>query len=122
MSQLFAAFRSVPEPVHILQGDTAAASANVIAPVAIDWSDSTSADPAYTPGTIALSAYGGKTYDATTAVWLLVAVKEQSAPYLVKESDYASMDTVLAGAGLSGPLWALWRRIEGGVPLPIPQV
>lgn len=118
--QVFCAFRSVPEPVTVHRPDTPNAYATVIAGVGLPWTGFT--EESYFPDTTAISAYGGHEFDSTLFVWLLVGVRGQAAPFLVKEQDYDNMDSVLTAAGVASPQWALWRRIEGGVPLPIPQV
>lgn len=112
--QEFVTIRTVPKPFALDGGGTATARVRLTAAAVSVWSDGT-IDPAWKAGTTALSAYGGSAVDTTMLVWVVLAIKGNLIPYLVKEADVfaSAVDAVLTGAGLTGAIWALLARVDG---------
>lgn len=114
MPQLFCAPTSVPEPYKVQGGHTTTTAVQVTDTLALVWSDSTT-------GTIAIgkaiSVYGGTAVDSTINDYLLVLVKGNPLPYLVKQQDRPNIDTLVG----SSPSWAATHLLINGRLMPIPQ-
>lgn len=121
--QGFLTLRSVAKPFSVHQGGSTASTVTVDSLSTPVWSDGTVDAPyAATKPLGAISLYGGSTIDTSAFIWLLLALKGITQPVLLKEADFATVDTVLTSAGYSGATWGLLARIDGASIEKVPQV
>ena len=107
MAQSFCVLRAMPRPFTLYMGGSPTTSVEVSSQVLVVWADATIDTWAATNPVLATNAYGGNLFDTTALAWLLVALKGVAAPAVLKEMDFGTIDTVLAGA-----TWGLLARIE----------
>lgn len=120
MTVFYGSIDSVEVPFSLSAGASPTTCARMRDDATCTWQDATV--DTWIGGRTLPSAYGGATIDTTATVYLIMAVKGAALPVLVKEADFAAMDTVLAAAGYASPQWTLLARIDGGDLTPQPQV
>ena len=114
--QLFAAPQGISQPWRTLRRGTTTACPQLIGALSLAWSDGT-LDPPMPRGTNAKDIAGNAGVDSTKFVWLVTVQKGVVGAVLIKESDFADIDTILGGS-----TWAVpWELTADGVHLR-PQV
>ena len=110
-SQGYCTTASIPEPLAHSGGGTSALRVVVASPITVVWADSMTDTIA--AATACVSVYDGAStsVDGSAFVWLVVLAHGSAHPWLVKESDYATIGTLLDARGAGE--WAIHSRIDG---------